>query len=100
MLGLLGLRFFEATGANIADLGEEHGHRVLRVCGKGGKVVQIPLPPAVGRAIDRPVGRRTTGPSCSTAELRMLPPGYFYAVLYRHPRSTGTGCGLPVFRTA
>jgi hypothetical protein len=31
MLGLLGLRIFEATGTNIADLGEEHGHRVLRV---------------------------------------------------------------------
>ena len=34
MLGLLGLRIFEATGADIADLGEEHGHRVLRVYGK------------------------------------------------------------------
>jgi hypothetical protein len=31
MLGLLGLRIFEATGADITDLGEEHGHRVLRV---------------------------------------------------------------------
>jgi hypothetical protein len=30
MLGLLGLRIFEATSADIADLGEEHGHRVLR----------------------------------------------------------------------
>jgi integrase/recombinase XerD len=48
MLGLLGLRIFEATGADIADLGEEHGHRVLRVCGKGTKVVLVPLPPAVG----------------------------------------------------
>jgi integrase/recombinase XerD len=56
MLGLLGLRIFEATGADIADLGEEHGHRVLRVCGKGTKVVLVPLPPAVGRAIDRAVG--------------------------------------------
>ena len=37
MLGLLGLRIFEATGADIADPGEEHGHRVLRVCGKGTK---------------------------------------------------------------
>jgi hypothetical protein len=37
MLGLLGLRIFEAAAANIADLGEEHGHRVLRVCGKGTK---------------------------------------------------------------
>jgi hypothetical protein len=25
MLGLLGLRIFEATSANVADLGEEHG---------------------------------------------------------------------------
>jgi integrase/recombinase XerD len=62
MLGLLGLRIFEATAANIADLGEEHGHRVLRVCGKGSKVVLIPLPPAVGRAIDRAIGIRVRGP--------------------------------------
>jgi len=44
MLGLLGLRIFEATGTDIADLGEEHGHRVLRVCGKGTKVALVPLP--------------------------------------------------------
>jgi site-specific recombinase XerD len=62
MLGLLGLRIFEATGADIADLGEEHGHRVLRVCGKGTKVVLVPLPPAVGRAIDQAIGSRTCGP--------------------------------------
>lgn len=31
MLGLVGLRIFEACGANIADLGEEHGRRVLKV---------------------------------------------------------------------
>src|SRR5215510_5435779 len=59
MLGLLGLRIFEATAADITDLGEEHGHRVPRVCGKGTKVVLIPLPPAVGRAIDQAVGTRT-----------------------------------------
>ena len=62
MLGLLGLRIFVATGADIADLGDEHGHRVLRVCGKGTKVVLIPLPPAVGRALDRAAGDRVTGP--------------------------------------
>jgi integrase/recombinase XerD len=62
MLRLLGLRIFEATGADIADLGEEHGHRILRVCGKGTKVVLVPLPPAVGRAIDRATGDRTRGP--------------------------------------
>jgi len=62
MLGLLGLRIFEATGADIADLGEEHGHRVLRVCGKGTKIVLVPLPPSVGRAIDRAAGSRARGP--------------------------------------
>jgi integrase/recombinase XerD len=61
MLGLLGLRIFEATGSNIEDLGEEHGHRVLRVRGKGGKVVLVPLPPAVSRAIERSIGERTAG---------------------------------------
>ena len=62
MLGLLGLRIFDATGASIADLGEEHGHRVLRVCSKGTKVVLVPLPPAVGRAIDRATAGRASGP--------------------------------------
>jgi integrase len=55
-------RPFEATGADIADLAEEHGHRVLRLCSKGTKIVLIPLPPAVGRAIDRAIGARTSGP--------------------------------------
>jgi integrase/recombinase XerD len=30
MLGPLGLRIFEACGATIGNLGEEHGHRVLK----------------------------------------------------------------------
>ena len=62
MLGLLGLRIFEATSADIADLGDEHGHRVLRVCGKGTKIVLVPLPPAVSRALDQATGTRTRGP--------------------------------------
>jgi site-specific recombinase XerD len=62
LLGLLGLRIFEASGTNIADLGEEDGHRVLRVVGKGGKTMLIPLPPAVGRALDHAIDDRTQGP--------------------------------------
>jgi site-specific recombinase XerD len=84
MLGLLGLRVFEACGADVCDIGEEHGHRVLRVVGKGGKVVLVPLLPAVGRAIDRAVGDRDHGPillnrrrvrmdrHCATRRLRRL----------------------------
>ncbi|WP_432497996.1 tyrosine-type recombinase/integrase [Kineococcus auxinigenes] len=59
LLGLLGLRIFEACALGIADLGEEHGHRVLRVVGKGHKVVLVPLAPAVGRSVDRAIGDRS-----------------------------------------
>lgn len=86
MLGLLGLRILEACGASIEDLGEEHGHRVLRVTGKDGKVVLTPPPPAVARAIDRAVDARTSGPiprtsrgtrmdrHCATRRLHHLAP--------------------------
>jgi integrase len=72
MLGLLGLRIFEACGANIADLGEEHGHRVLKVRAKGGKTVLVPLPPAVARAIEHATDGRDKGPILrNTAGRRM-----------------------------
>jgi len=73
MLGLLGLRIFEAIGADITDLGEEHGHHVLWVVGKRTKVVLVPLPPAVARAIDRAVATRTAGPILHDP-IRDLPP--------------------------
>jgi site-specific recombinase XerD len=62
MLGLLGLRIFEATGADITDLSEVHGHRVLTVLGKGDKLAVLPLPPAVSRAVDRAAQGRLDGP--------------------------------------
>jgi integrase/recombinase XerD len=68
MLGLLGLRIFETCAANVEDLGEEHGHRVLRVVGKGSKVVLIPLPPAVGAG-------PSTGPWASAAAVRSCSTG-------------------------
>jgi site-specific recombinase XerD len=43
LLGLLGLRISEATSLDISDVGEEHGHRVLRVIGKGHKIVLVPM---------------------------------------------------------
>ena len=62
MLGLLGLRIFEATGADVTDLSEVHGHRVLTVLGKGDKLAVLPLPPAVARAIDHATTGRADGP--------------------------------------
>jgi integrase/recombinase XerD len=62
LLGLLGPRICEATGASIDDLGEEHGHRVLKIRGKGGKTTLVPLPPAVAQAVDRAIGDPRAGP--------------------------------------
>jgi len=59
MPGLLGLRVFEACASDISDIGEEYGHRVLRVVGK---VMLMPLPPAIWRSIDRSVGERDLMP--------------------------------------
>jgi integrase len=64
MLGLLGLRIFEATGADVEALEEVHGHCVLRVRGKGDKVALIPLSPAIGRAIDRAIDTAPLDRSC------------------------------------
>ena len=95
MLGLLGLRIFEATGADIADLGEEHGHRVLRVCGKGTKIVLIPLPPAVGRAIDRATAPGLAGRSCSTAAAPHGPPRRHPPPAATRPDRRGRSPGAP-----
>jgi integrase/recombinase XerD len=40
------LRVSEAVGASVEDLGDDSGYPVLRVNGKGGKVVRVPLTPA------------------------------------------------------
>jgi integrase/recombinase XerD len=65
MLGLLGLRIFEATGSNIADLGEEHGHRVLPGSRQGRQ--GRPGPAAPRPSVAPSSGRSTNGrpdPSC------------------------------------
>lgn len=72
MLGLLGLRIFEATGVDIEALSEVRGHRVLRVHGKGDKVVLVPLSPAVSRAIDRAADDRESGPLLLNREGRRM----------------------------
>lgn len=72
MLGLLGLRIFEATGANVEDVGEEHGHRILVVLGKGDKLAHIPLPPAVFRAIEHAIDSRETGPILLNSQGRRM----------------------------
>jgi integrase/recombinase XerD len=69
LLGLLGLRIFEACGASIADLGDEHGHRILRVRGKGGKLVLVPLPQPSPERSSGPLTAELTGRSCATPSM-------------------------------
>lgn len=97
MLGLLGLRIFEATGANIEALSEVHGHRILRVEGKGDKIALVPLPPAVGRAIESAIDGRERGPilrsrtgrrmdrHCATRRLRAIAKAAGVCTTRMHP---------------
>jgi integrase/recombinase XerD len=72
LLALNGLRVFEATGANIENLGIERGHRTLVISRKGGKVVTIPLAPRTARAIDLATGERCAGPIFVVGDGRRL----------------------------
>jgi integrase/recombinase XerD len=77
MLGLLGLRIFEATGADIADLGEEHGHRVLRVCGNRSIGTRIHGPILLnsrGARMDRHAATRRLRRLAETAGVRITRP--------------------------
>src|SRR5918994_210243 len=95
MLGLLGLRIFEATGADIADLEEEHG--VLRVVGKGGKVVGLPEI----RAHPWPGGRPSEpGQRLAKRGLRACRPLRPHVLPLRLVRSGTLGLGHPRRRPA
>ena len=72
LLGMLGLRFSEACGVDIGDLGEERGHRVVRVMGKGRKPATIPLPVPVARSLDAARGDREAGPLLQSRTGRRL----------------------------
>jgi site-specific recombinase XerD len=66
MLGLLGLRIFEATGTDIADLGEEHAVRPVR--GDRLQCRQLPAGRGAGQPVDQPFrsacGRSGCGLPC------------------------------------
>jgi len=62
LLTLNGLRVSEAVGADVGDLGDERGHRVLTVTRKRGRVEQVPLAAVTVEALDAHLDGRTTGP--------------------------------------
>ena len=56
------LRVDEACAADVADLGADTGHRVLRVLRKGARKARIPLAPATAAALDAYLGGRPSKP--------------------------------------
>ena len=98
MLGLLGLLIFEATGANVEEISEAYGHRVLRVHGKFDKIVLVP-PASGGGARDRPrhpgprSGTRAAKPHRQIAWTGTVRPGVCVAS-HGRPASPHSGCIL------
>jgi hypothetical protein len=72
LLGLLGLRIFEACSVDLEDFGVERGHRTLHIIGKGGKPALLPLPPPVARTLDLAADERGTGPLLLTSTGRRM----------------------------
>lgn len=63
LLALLGLRIAEALGVQVEDFRDTiHGHRVLRLTGKGGVPVTVPLTPEAVELLEQAADGRARGP--------------------------------------
>jgi site-specific recombinase XerD len=89
LLGLNGLRVTEACTTDIEDLGEDRGHRTLRIIGKGNKPAVIPLVPRTARTIDLARGEGTDGPLLLRSDGERLD----RRTAYRWIRSVGRRAG-------
>jgi integrase/recombinase XerD len=96
------LRVDEACAADIADLGEDSGHRVLRVTRKGARKAKVPLTPATVAALEayldsraRRAGvvgwRQLDGPLLATASGGRLRQGHLWELVRRLARDAGIG---------
>jgi site-specific recombinase XerD len=84
-----GLRIGEALGLDVADLGVERGHRVLRLTRKGGKRATVPLAPVVADALDTYLAGRAEGPLFATRTARRLDEPYVFRLVRRLARGAG-----------
>ena len=95
-----GLRVDEACAADVADLGTDTGHRVLRVTRKGARKARIPLTPATVAALDayladrarrggRGDARQLAGPLLATASGGRLRQGHLWELVRRLARDAG-----------
>jgi site-specific recombinase XerD len=96
------LRVDEACVADVADLGEDSGHRVLRVVRKGARKAKIPLTPATVAALEAYLAdrawragaadwRQLAGPLLATAADGRLRQGHLWELVRRLARTAGIG---------
>lgn len=94
------LRVDEACAADIADLGADAGHRVLRVTRKGARRARVPLTPAAGVALDAYLEHRAAraglsgagelaGPLLATATGGRLRQAHLWELVRRLARAAG-----------
>jgi integrase/recombinase XerD len=85
-----GLRCGSAIRADVTDLGYDRGYRVITVHGKGGKVRRVPIPAALGEAIDAMLadrGNPSEGPLFATSTGRHLSEPYLFRLVRRLARN-------------
>ena len=96
------LRVDEACAADVTDLGEDSGHRVLRVVRKGARKAKIPLTPATVAALEAYLAdraqragagdwRQLGGPLLATAAGGRLRQGHLWELVRRLARAAGVG---------
>jgi len=96
------LRVDEACAADIANLGEDSGHRVLRVTRKGARKAKVPLTPATTAALEAYLAGRAAltgvaswwqldGPLLATATGGRLRQGHLWELVRRLARTAQIG---------
>ena len=104
------LRVDEACAADVADLGADAGHRVLRVTRKGARKAKIPLTPATVAALDAYLAdrarrgglatrRQLAGPLLATATGGRLRQGHLWELVRRLARARASRPGRSCPRT-
>ena len=99
--GLTPLPVDEACAADVADLGIDAGHRVLRVMRKGARQAKIPLNPATVAALDAYLAHRArragledvgrlAGPLLATARGGRLRQGHLWELVRRLAHDAGS----------
>jgi integrase/recombinase XerD len=91
------LRVDEACAADVADLGADAGHRVLRVTRKGARKAKVPLTPATAAALDAYLAERAglaaaaalTGPLLATTTGGRLRQGHLWELVRRLAQAAG-----------